>query len=183
MSQIFIAITVDAISLAKNKTGGSWNNPISLGSYASSDIYVEMMAQGDSVVNDQGGSELTINANVGDEIVYTISSPGAGQNYYPVLYNAHLNNANVRSLGPNTAVWTNYGLGSGGSGKAPTFSNEIPTGYPDAGSPNTFICPQWLFQVNGAGSTQYTMSFAVLDTQTGNVIGYYMWDPFINIQN
>lgn len=183
MAQIFVAITVDAITLATSKTGGSWNSPISLGSYSSSDVYVEMMAQGSAVVNDQGGSELTISANVGDEIVFTISSPGAGQNYYPVLYNTVLSNANVRSLGPNTAVWNNYCLESGGSGNQPVFANTVPTGYPDAGNPNTFICAQWLFQVNGAGSTQYNMSFAVLDTQTGKAIGYYIWDPFINVNN
>ncbi len=183
MAQIFVAITVDAITLANSKPGGSWNAPISLGSYSASDVYVEMMAQGSAVVNDQGGSELTISANVGDEIIFTISAPGAGQNYYPVLYNTVLSNANVRSLGPNTAVWTNYCLQSGGSGSQPQFANTIPQGYPNAGSSNTFICAQWLFQVNGVGSTQYNMSFAVLDTQTGKVIGYYLWDPFINVSN
>ena len=54
MAQIFVAITVDAITLAESKPGGSWNAPISLGSYSSSDVYVEMMAQGSAVVNDQG---------------------------------------------------------------------------------------------------------------------------------
>ena len=183
MAQIFISITVDAISLAANKPGGSWNAPMSLGSYSQSDVYVEMMVQNSALVNDQGGSELTVSANVGDEIVFTITAPGAGQNYYPVLYSAALSNANVRNLGANTAVWTNYCLESGGNGSQPTFGPTIPNGYPNAGQPNTFICPQWLFQVNGSGSTQYSMSFAVLNTQTGAVVGYYMWDPFININN
>lgn len=183
MAQIFIAITVDAITLAQSKPGGSWNSPINLGSYGSSDVYVEMMAQGSAVVNEQGQSELTVSANVGDEIVFTISAPGAGQNYYPVLYNTALSNANVRSLGQNTAVWTNYCLQSGGSGTQPQFADTIPQGYPNAGAANTFICAQWLFQVNAVGSTQYNMSFAVLDTQNGNVIGYYIWDPFINVNN
>lgn len=183
MSQIFINITVDAITLAKDKPGGSWSSPLSLGAYSSSDVYVEMMAQGDAVVNNQGKSELTVQATVGDEIVYTITAPGAGQNYYPVLYDANLSNTNVKSLGPNTAVWNNYCLESGGSGKKPVFSPTIPEGYPGEGDPNTFICAQWLFQVNGAGSTQYTMSFAVLDTQTGEAVGYYTWDPFIDVQN
>ncbi|WP_300665811.1 AidA/PixA family protein [Fluviicola sp.] len=183
MAQIFIAITVDAITLAASKTGGSWDAPISLGSYSASDVYVEMMTQGSALVNDQGGSELTVSADVGDEIIFTISAPAAGQNYYPVLYNTVLNNNNVRSLGPNTAVWTNYCLQSGGSGNQPKFASTVPTNYPNAGNPNTFICAQWLFQVNGAGSTQYNMSFAVLDTQNGSVIGYYLWDPFITISN
>ena len=126
---------------------------------------------------------MDIAANVGDEIVFTISAPGAGQNYYPVLYNTVLDNAGVRSLGPNTAVWTNYDLASGGSGQQPAFSNTIPAGYPGAGNPNTFICAQWLFQVNGVGQTQYNMSFAVLNTQTGAVEGYYIWDPFVNVSN
>ncbi|MFK7785742.1 MAG: AidA/PixA family protein [Crocinitomicaceae bacterium] len=184
MSQIFIAITVDAISLAANKPGGSWDSPISLGTYSDSDVYIEMMAQGDAVVNDQGESELTIEASVGDEIIYTISAPGAGQNYYPVLYDVDLKESYVTSLGSNTAVWSNYCLQSNtGSGVEPVFVDTIPTGFTNAGDPNTFICSQWLFEVNAVGNTGYTMSFAVLDTQTGDVIGYYKWDPFINVQN
>jgi hypothetical protein len=183
MAQVFISINVDAISLALNQPGGSWNAPINLGSYSQSDIYIEMMTQGSAVGNDQGGSELTVTANVGDQIIFTITGPGAGQNYYPVLYNTVLNNTNVKSFGPNTAVWTNYCLQSGGSGAQPFFGSVIPTGFPNAGQPNSFICAQWFFEVNAQGSTQYTMSFAILETQTGNVVGYYIWDPFITAKN
>lgn len=186
MSQIFISVNIDAITLAETKPGGSWDNPTSLGSYSQSDVYIEMMAQGSAVVNNQGQSELTVQANSGDEIIFTVSAPGAGQNYYPVLYNAELNNtpANIiHDAGMSMAKWTNYCLQSGGMGEEPVFGDTIPAGYPSAGSANTFYCPRWKLDVNGAGQTQYYMSFAILDTQTGAAVGYYVWDPFINVNN
>ncbi len=183
MSQIFISITIDAISLIKKVPSGTWDFPQSLGSFDSSDVYVEMMTELSAVVNNQGKSELKINANVGDEIVFTITAPGAGQHYFPVLYDAHLQNNNVRSIGPNTAIWQNYCLESGGNGSKPTFGSVIPNTYAQAGQPNQFICSQWIFLANASGETQYDMSFAVLNTQTGEVAGYYKWDPFITINN
>ena len=182
MAQIFIAITVDAITLGERQDKGTWDSPISLGANKKSDVYIEMMTQNSSVVKNQGKSELNVRANVGDEIVFTISAPGAGENYYPILYDADIDNHNVKSLGPNTAVWNNYCLDSGGSGTEPTFTKSVPSGYPNEGQPNTFICPQWLFQVNGVGESVYHFKFAVVNTQTGEK-GFFKWDPFVTISN
>ena len=185
MAQIDIAVVIDAVTLAQSKPGGTWNSPISLGSYSQSDVYVFMITQGQYVVNEQAQSELTVAANVGDIISFNMTAPGAGVNYYPILYNAVLDNNNVVNLGNMLLDWDNYLLSSGGSGAQPVFADTVPPGNDGAGNPNNCLNSTWKMEVRavGNGQTQYNMWFSIVDTNNGNVIGYYIWDPFINITN
>ena len=185
MSQINIAVVIDTATLAQTKPGGTWNEPTYIGSYAESNVCVFMIAQSQYVVNNQAKSELTISAKIGDLINFTVTSPDAGIDFCPIFYNAQLNNKNVMDVGSILINWDKYLLSSGGKGAEPIFSDLIPDGQPGAGNPNNCITSTWQMIVTsvGSGTTQYDMWFAIIDTNTGSVIGYYVWDPFIDITN
>lgn len=176
MATINILIAVDGAALAQQVADGSlppglYGSPTSLGSYSQSNVYIAMIAPNSSIANStQGQSELEVSANSGDTVEWAITSFDNNFDQTPYLYNSSFN--------PAAAINTPL---SYASGQAYAY---LATGNPPATTPTKFIN-----HVNTVSGTiqevgvqiQYTLSFTLVNNSTGAIIGYFMWDPFINV--
>jgi len=178
MATIDVLCVVDTNGLiAANLPAGTIDKPTNLGSYQSSDAYVFMICDGQFVVNNQGKSELTLTAAVGDTIRWTITDPSTGMvtdqtahSFSTILYGFSNNNY------------------QGGSISQPVLSSLPAISYYNSLDSDTapaaaaYMCSAWTSSVLTKGTVQYAWSFQVIDSVSGNVVGYYCWDPFIIIQ-
>lgn len=176
MSNIDILTVVDATTLVDlvstgKLAAGTLENPTGLGSYAGSDQFIFMICDGEYVVNDQGKSELTVSAQVSDVIRWTITNPSADFTYDCLLYNFQ-----------SGAVGTTI--------TAPVCSTQPVVSYYNSLQdsttpvPSAYMYTVWTAQILATGpAVQYSWSFQVIDSNTGNVVGYFMWDPFIQINS
>lgn len=170
---IDILCVVDAATLAAKVANGqlpagSLNAPTSLGSYSQSDVYVFMITENCYVVNEQAQSELTIQCDVGDNIRWTITNPGAGVEYSSILYN-------FQSAAIGTYVTQPICLPLAVNLYINNPSN------PTSATPIAYTSSAWqTTALQACNSVQYSWSFQVLNQQ-GIVIGYFQWDPFITI--
>jgi nematocidal protein AidA len=170
---IDILCVIDAETLADavaNKTiaPGTLSKPTSLGDYSASNVYVFMITQGSRVVNDQAQSELTVDCEVGDNIRWTISNPGAGVNHSCMLYD-------FQSASIGTAITAPICL--------PLATKLYINGQPDPQKPAAIAYTSSAWQCTALAKTasvQYNWSFQLIDP-TGKVVGYFSWDPFIKI--
>lgn len=176
MSTINILIAVDGASLASRVADGSLaagthSSPTNLGSYGSSDVFISMIAPNSSVSNGtQGDSELEIKANGGDSVEWAITTFDNNFDQTPFLYGGIFNPADAI----NTPL-------SYASGEAYAY---LGTGNPASTTPTKFV--NQVSTVTGTilkiGTTiQYTLSFVLVDNATGSTIGYFTWDPFIEV--
>ena len=176
MSTINVLIAVDGAKLAQQVADGSISpgssgSPTNLGSYGTSNVYISMIAPNSVVSNGtQGESELQISANGGDSVQWAITSFDNNFDQTPFLYSAAFN--------PASAINTPL---SYASGEAYAY---LGTGNPASTTPSKFV--NQVSTVTGTilkiGLTiQYTLSFVLVDNATGKTIGYFMWDPFINV--
>ncbi len=159
---------IDAVNSGKLPKG-TQSNPTSLGSYTSSDAYIYMITASAYVVNDQAKSELTINADVGDSVRWMVTCPGGGTSYNVILmgWNAGAGATLIVPQPPlSLPLSLNLYVGS------PTIAPR--------GIPFTNYCFQGT--VVATGQIQYVLTFQVLDS-SGNNLGFYDWDPFINVAN
>lgn len=151
--------------------------PISLGAWSTSDQYIFMIADGSYATNGQGKSELTVTANVNDQIRWTIANPSEGVTYNCVLCGFSSNSGSFGTL-PNAYL------------TVPTPSATAATSYftyPD--NPTTpvitgVVVSPWLstlLQPTPAAGAQYNATFMVIDSGTTTILGYFNWDPFIII--
>lgn len=177
MSTINVLTVVDAgtlMSLVYQGTlsPGTLENPTNLGSYAGSDQFIFMIADGEYVVNQQGQSELTIQAAVNDSIRWTITDPSADFVYNCMLYNFQ-----------STAI---------GQAITEPVCNTLPLVWycnspsnPTVSLPSAYMSSYWSAQVisTSVPQVQYSWSFQVIASQSGNTVGYFMWDPFIQISS
>ncbi len=176
MSTINVLIAVDGAKLAqqvadKSIKPGTADAPTNLGAYGSSDVYISMIAPNSSVSNGtQGESELQISANGGDSIEWAITTFDNNFDQTPFLYTG--------TFSPAHAINTPLSFSCG---EAYAY---LGSGNPASTSPTKFIN-----QVSTVTGTiekvglkiQYTLSFVLVDNSTGNTIGYFTWDPFINV--
>ncbi|WP_413668684.1 AidA/PixA family protein [Mucilaginibacter sp. Mucisp86] len=176
MATINVLIAVDAAKLASQVADGSLSagtagSPTNLGSYGTSDVYVAMIAPNSYVSNStQGDSELQISANSGDTVEWAITSFDNNFDQTPYLYGGSFN--------PSTAI--NLPL-SYACGQAYSY---LALGNPPVNTPTQFIN-----QVSTVSGTiiqlkvkiQYTLSFVLVNNSNGQIIGYFSWDPFINV--
>jgi hypothetical protein len=174
MATINVLIAVDGAALAsqvadKSLPAGSAGSPTNLGAYTSSDVYIAMITTNSTVSNGtQGQSELQIKANGGDSIEWAITTFDNNFDQTPYLYGS--------SFTPASAINTPL---SYASGQAYAY---LALGNPPASSPTKFI--NQVSTVTGTilkiGLTiQYTLSFTLVNNSTGQIIGYFSWDPFI----
>lgn len=175
MSNVIDILTVvDTVSLMNAVTSGrlakgTQSNPTNLGSYSQSDAYIYMITASAYVVNDQAKSELTVQADVGDSVRWMITCPGGGTAY------------NVILMG-----WT---AGQGATLIAPQPPLNLPlnlnlyVGSPTV-APRPIPFTNYCYQgtVIATGQIQYVITFEVLD-ENGNSLGFYCWDPFIEVSN
>lgn len=176
MATINILIAVDGASLASQVADGSLSpgsqqSPTNLGSYSSSNVYIAMIAPNSSISNGtQGQSELQISANGGDTVEWAITTFDNNFDQTAYLYSGNFN--------PAGSINTPLSYASGQS------YAYLATGNPPANTPTKFIN-----QVSTVSGTilkiglqiQYTLSFTLVNNSNGAIIGYFMWDPFINV--
>ncbi|AYL96194.1 AidA/PixA family protein [Mucilaginibacter celer] len=172
MATINVLIAVDGAALATaGFPVGSADSPNNLGSYGTSNVYIAMVAPNSYVSNGtQGQSELQISADGGDTIEWAITTFDNNFDQTAYLYNGSFN--------PSTAINTPL---SYACGEAYAY---LATGNPPAASPSKFI--NQVSTVSGTilqlGLTiQYTLSFVLVNNSNGQIIGYFSWDPFINV--
>jgi hypothetical protein len=174
MAEFQILTVIDCQSILGNAqiAKGSIGNETSLGSFATSDAYVFMIASGAYATSDQnqGKSELNIGVNSGDIVQWTVTDPTSGQEYSPVLYGF--------TTGQGTAVTTPVMIKE----KLNVFQPADPTkptgpftaaSYPDYVWQSTVVSP--------GTQVQYSWKFAILDNN-GTMLGAYSWDPFITVK-
>ncbi|NOU49814.1 hypothetical protein HG263_04600 [Pseudoalteromonas sp. JBTF-M23] len=175
MAQINVLVAVDGDALANrvadgSLSAGSADRPTVLGSYSSSDVFISMIAQHSVAVNDQGQSELTIQAQSGDFLQWSMTTFGNNTDFTASIYNGSFNPSNgIEAFGSQIQQENNYLVPS---------DNTAPTTFEHFVN-NFSVYQAKLTKVNQR--IQYTLSFALVNNQTGNVVGYFTWDPFIQV--
>jgi nematocidal protein AidA len=176
MATINVLIAVDAATLAQQvKDGsikpGSQSNPTFLGSYAASDVYISMITQSGNVDNtSQGQSELQIKCNSGDTVQWAITSFTNNFNHSVFLYAGVFSPADaMNAMSYNSSQVKNYLPAAGGTtiGPLTKYINQVVTAQANVARVGLSI--------------QYYLSFQLIDNSKGTVIGYFAWDPFINV--
>lgn len=179
MGQVNIAVTLDSDALVASVQNGalgtgSLDSPQSIGANATSDAYIYMIAQNSVVVNNQAGSELTVQVSSGDQIRWNMTTFDNNSKYTAFIYKSQFNlTSGTPPIGLSDVQYANQQIGvrlpegSDPTGPLGQYVNHI---YPASTS------------VNAIDQTiQYTLSFQLVDNETGVVFGYFVWDPFINI--
>jgi len=175
MARIGITIIVDADNIKAHLDSGQLQpgtqaSPTNLGANAASDNYLYMIAKRGVVSSGQeGSSELTITANVGDTIQWSMNTLLFNTKYTPFIYDSRFNPSN----GLSPTQYLNI-----------TTTNYIPPGS-NPTAPTQKVTSQLYVAmatvVKSGQKIQYVLSFKLIDNATGNVIGYFSWDPFIVI--
>ena len=173
MGLINILVAVDGSQLAQQVAdgsiqAGSQGSPTSLGAWSQSDVYIAMISQHSNVVNDGGQSELTISANSGDTIQWAMTTFGNNTDYTAFLYAGTFNPSSA--IVPAGLLYLNTQVAEhlpNNSGTLQQYNN------------NVYIAQGTVVQVGV--SIQYTLSFELVNNANGNVVGYFTWDPFINV--
>lgn len=174
---INVAILVDAANLIdhmkNNKLSpGSIDHPTSLGAYTDSDKFIYMVAKNAVVSNDQARSELTINAGSGDTIKWNMMTFGQNATYSAFVYSSKFNllsgsgHVGIQRVGyENQVIGVRIPEGEDPKAKPGRFKNTIYTTSGDV--------------TNIDQEIQYSMSFKLVDESSGDVLGYFSWDPFV----
>ncbi|WP_444997467.1 AidA/PixA family protein [Aliikangiella sp. IMCC44359] len=174
MALIDILVTVNGEQLAAQIRDGSLkpgsiDSPTNLGSWQSSDVYISMTAQNNFVDNDEGKSELSVKANSGDAVRWTMTTFDENTDNTAFLYDGHFN--------PSTGITNLTYFNMHTSSYLPSGSN--PRGGVQLFHNNTYVAQGNIIESNQ--TIQYTLSFQLVDNTTGKVLGYFTWDPFIKV--
>jgi nematocidal protein AidA len=148
---------------------GTQSSPTNLGSYQSSNVYISMTAQNNVVVNDGGGSELTVAANSGDTLRWSMQTFDGNADYTAYLYAGTFNPpANITPL----------------TYLPVTTSSYLPTGSNPLAAPSLVHNSAYFAQgtvLKPGTQIQYFLSFTLVNSSTGAIVGYFSWDPFISL--
>jgi hypothetical protein len=174
MSTIDILIAVDGAKIVKelaagNLQKGTESTPTGLGSYTQSDVYISMISENGHIVDQDGKSELTISAALGDTIRWSMTTFGYNLDNTAYLYNG--------SFSPQASISELVYVPSSNSEYLPVTSSPKST-------PNKFNNQAYIAMATilvSSGTIQYTLSFQLIDNSNGAVIGYFSWDPFIKL--
>ncbi|MCW8878642.1 MAG: inclusion body family protein [Kangiellaceae bacterium] len=175
MALIDILISVNGEQLAAQIRDGSIkpgtvDSPTNLGSYSSSDVFISMVTQDNYISNEQGQSELTVKANSGDTVRWTMTTFDENTDNTAFLYADKFNPATGITSLSYFNMHTSLYLPS---------SSDPKSGNIELYHNNTYVAQGTVIE---PGQTiQYTLSFKLVDNSTGDVIGYFTWDPFIKV--
>jgi hypothetical protein len=176
MAEMSIQILVDAQLLADMvaadpSKAGSQDNPQSLGAWSSSDKYIYMIAKNSYVVSDQAQSELRIQVTSGTNINWYMGTFDNNTSYTPILYKGVFNPSDGITPIQYVSMQTIQYLPPGTDPLATLQGYTSQVFNADA-------------RITKIGQTiQYTFSFKLVDNNKGGrVVGYFSWDPFINVQ-
>lgn len=175
MSLINILVAVDSDALAQqirdgSINSGSFDKPTSLSSYSASDVYIAMIAQNNVAVNEQGKSELTIKAQSGDTIRWNMTTFGSNTDNTASLY--------AGKFSPSGAISPLTSL-------TPAINNYFPSDTDPETAPLVHFVNHYhvvqgtIMEVNV--KIQYTLEFVLVDNSNGKILGYFTWDPFIEV--
>jgi hypothetical protein len=122
-------------------------------------------------VNDGGGSELTVTANSGDTLRWSMQTFDSNSDFTAYLYAGTFNpSANISAL-----VYLPV-----------TTSSYLPTSSDPLAAPalvhNSVYFAQGTVLTPGT-QIQYTLSFTLVNNSNGTIVGYFSWDPFINVSS
>ena len=178
MATIDIIVAVNAGELVKqvssgNIQSGTQNAPTNLGAWNNSDVFIAMISENQFATDDQGKSELKVSAQQGDTVKWSITTFGRNVNHSAYIYSSNFN--------PGTAL------------EDVSYDLINTTQYFPSGS-NPLVAPsqyanQVVYKASAAVITssdvtvQYSLSFALYDNSTGEAVGYFMWDPFIDVKS
>jgi hypothetical protein len=154
----------------KSMPAGTPSSPTNLGAWSDSNVFITMITQSSSVGNNsQGQSELTVKARSQDIIRWTIQTFDGNSDYTAYLYNGRFNPAgNISALNYSNAHVSSY-LPPGSS----------PTAPPALFHNNSYSA--WAMVLEPGQTIQYYLSFVLVDNSTGQILGYFYWDPFIAV--
>lgn len=175
MAMIYVLVAVDAGTLAQQVADGklspgSTSSPTSLGSYSSSDVYITMTTQSSTCGNNtQGQSELTVLANAGDSVRWSMQTFDGNTDFTAYLYGGNFNPASQMSQLVYLPVKATCYLPSGSD----------PTVAPTAVNDTTYFAQSTV--LSSGGTVQYFLKFAVVNNRNGQIIGHFEWDPFIQV--
>ena len=167
MSTIDVLIAVDAESIvSKYGKNNDPNNPTFI-PYGSQLIF--MITKRDNVLSGQGGSELKIQANTLDTIRWRQTTLSLNAENDAILYQF------VPSRGGNLIAPPRPEIAT------------VKTALPDPNDPTSpnFQTIQnyfWNTTAEKPGNVTYSFRFAIVDRHD-NILGYYSWDPFIEISD
>lgn len=174
MNTIDVLISVDGAKLQQQVSDGSipagtQSSPTNLGSYGSSDVFISMVSQNNFATNDQGASELTVKANSGDSLRWTITTFGNNIDNTAYLYNGQFNPAsNMSSLTYLPIQNTTY-----------LPATQDPESNADKYHNQLYVSTATV--LSSGAKIQYTLSFKLIDNSNDEVIGFFAWDPFIQV--
>ena len=141
--------------------------------------FVYMIVKDSSAVSDQDGPELTISANIGDNVRWRAESLSNNFEYSVMLYNFQATQDSETLLSTPTLV-------GGVKNDHPYTINEImgiqgplPISGTNISTPYSFMQST----VEATGNVTYQWMFQVNKTNDGSLVGYGIWDPFIKISN
>lgn len=168
---IDILIVIDAETLVERWPGHAPEHPHALGSFDDAKPYVFMIAKHAYVsalgANSEGGPELTIRANSGDRIRWSITSPGSGLNNNLILYGFASSNNDALSTPQMEAI---------GVEEYQPADTRQPTGARIPVLSKDYV---WVIDVNQPNvKLTYTWNFMVIG-RDNSIQGCYSWDPTI----
>jgi hypothetical protein len=166
MAEINILIAFDTGTIgATPKPSQDPNNPTAIGAGS-----IFMIASQQNVITGNGGNELNVSANTGDIIRWREMSLSLDVDDRVMLYQFHGSNNNLITAPQPIVI---------------TIKDPIPGVPPAPPLPPASQTIQdffWQTTVLQQGTDTYQFSF-VLNRRNGNLIGYFIWDPFITISN
>lgn len=172
MSKIIdILVVIDAETLATTLPGGTPEAPHDLGWGGQSDVYVFMLAKRSVATGGEASSELTVQADSGDTVRWSVTSPDAGLNYSLILHD-------FRATSNAQAISTPVMIDISFNDYQPADVTQ-PNGARKAVPRQDYV---WTAQLTTPGVTvRYNWDFSIID-RDNKVLGCYRWDPYITIK-
>lgn len=172
-----ILIAIDAQTLVEqNKLSQNQGAPTS-----GLNDYVYMITKAGAALSGNGGAELNISANIGDNIRWRCESASANFEYSVMFYN--FNKSQGADLLSDMQVIG--GVNSEGHvySRDETIAKQDKSGGYWVGQQEE--CPYYFYQATceDTGQVTYQFWFQINRTSDGALMGYGQWDPFITIAN
>ncbi|PKH50594.1 hypothetical protein CXF68_07745 [Tenacibaculum sp. Bg11-29] len=149
---------------------GTMSNPTYLGAWSASDNYIYMITALGFIDTDsttRAGSELRVDARIGDTIQWELTCPGSGLQHNAIIANVIVGDQ------PSPPSLTR-----------PEERLTLRKIYEQANNGGYQLVRQndFVSDVLNNGITQYFVEFQIINT-TGENLGFFKWDPFVNVMS
>jgi hypothetical protein len=173
---INISILVDAENIVNQILDtGTVDAPLSLESCGDADNFIYMIAKSGFVSNNQQAkSELGISAKIGDKITWNMTTFGNNAKYSAFMYASEFQlESGDGKVGVSPVSYTNQEV------EVYLPSSNDPADTPEKYTNTIYTASTRV--INTDQTLQYTLSFQLVNDATGEVLGYFSWDPYIVI--